>query len=79
MSLLYFLFLKTLGQGKMAGISHLKTVKTLKMDSPKGDYTRRKGMYFPPQKVKTLKMDSPKGDYTRRKGQVCPTSKKSKA
>ena len=50
------------------------------MDSPKGDYTRRKGQVFPTsKKVKTLKMDSPKGDYTRRKGQVFSTSQKSKS
>ena len=29
-------------QTESAGISHLKTVKTLMLDSPQGDYTRRK-------------------------------------
>jgi len=33
-------------QTHRAGIFHLKKVKILKMDSPKGDYTRREGRVF---------------------------------
>jgi len=29
-----------------AGMFHLQKVKTLKMDSPQGEYTRRKGQVF---------------------------------
>ena len=55
-------------------ISHIKNEKTLKTDSPKGEYTRRKAAgIFNLKKVKTLNMDSPKGEYTRRKGLVILT------
>jgi len=44
------------------------------MDSPKGDYARRKGEVFPTAKqINILNMDSPKGDYTRSKGLVFST------
>ena len=33
-------------QTERAGIFHLKKIKTLILDSPKGDYTRRKGLVF---------------------------------
>ncbi len=42
-----------LHQTERAGIFHFKKVKTLILDSPKGDYTRRKGLVFSTLKTKT--------------------------